>query len=108
MTNKLVIFRVPADNENDVQLVQISFTDGVLDDEGLYFYVEDENDPYNHLAFNQIVLADETENGSANARYISIKDSVTGESPEVFKLGYEDLSTMVQYLLTQITQPQVQ
>lgn len=108
MTNKLVIFRVPADNENDVQLVQIGFTDGVLDDEGLYFYVEDEKDPYNHLAFNQIVLADQTENGSENAQYISIKDRVTGETPDIFKLGYEDLSTMVQYLFTQITEPQVQ
>lgn len=103
MTNKLAIFRVPPDEDGD-RFVQIVIdADGKIEQEGTLFYIDNPEDTYLQLGFNQLVIADQIEGGSTNARSVTIADP-NDDTVEVktYEFSFEELQAAVSFLLPQL------
>lgn len=91
--SKLAIFRIP-DSEGEREFVQIKINDGVIEPTGFIFWITNPEDSYLSLGFNQLVIADEIEGGSTNARSITVGEDE--EDVAIHELSGSDL----QYLVT--------
>lgn len=99
---KLAIFRIPDDNEPNAFVEFDIDQDGMLVDPGGVFYIEDPEDTYTKMGFDQLAIADKIDGGSNNAHSITIKNN-NGTPTVVCDFSLEELQYYVNILLAHLT-----
>lgn len=99
----IIIFRVPDDELGQTLFVEVPYKDGKLADVGTTFRVA-EDDSYNSMGFNTIVLAEKTAEGSTSFCSFELGED-NDHAYFVYRMSADAIEGIVAEVISQISVP---